>query len=71
MDWVEWTVAALGTALVGLLVYALYSEAHAEHFSLRKDQWQCTASHIQHSLVPAGKVLVPTQHSVCDKWERK
>lgn len=82
MDWVERVgVALMGlmgvafVALLGLGAYAIYDEITSDKFYLRKDEWRCSASHVETTLqtVVSDKsvVLVPVANAVCDEWSRR
>lgn len=50
------------------LPFAIYQEAVADKFELRKDQWTCSAEHT--NLIPMAKGgTIPV--TVCDTWQRK
>ena len=55
---------------VGVVGYLIYDDFTSEKFSLRKDEWSCTRSHNETRLMPSGKIIVPTVHTVCDQWSR-
>lgn len=67
---------ALAGAAVGVIAapFAIY-DAMQPTFTLRKDQWGCTANHTE--LISggyfAGKVWMPTTtpETVCDQWSRR
>ena len=79
IDWGFYlTMGLMGLMVGAFLIFvpiAIYQEANAETFDLRKDQWACTRSHTETitTLLPVGKVLIPstTTHTVCDQWSRK
>lgn len=68
-------VALIAALLLGIGAF-IYDACFAESFSLRKDTWGCTASHVETSttLVNYGNnVLVPvtSTDNVCDQWSRR
>ena len=56
----------LTAVVIIVLAFVVYDEVTSDKFELRKDQWECTASHQVVKLV--GKVV--TIQEVCDRWER-
>lgn len=56
---------------VSIATYVLYDHFVAETFELRKDTWECAAMHAEMILIPAGKITVHSQVTVCDTWKRK
>lgn len=59
------TVVMLFVGVPWFAIYC-YREAHAETFSLRKDEWRCTATHIETSSVKT----MHHEYAVCDQWTR-
>jgi hypothetical protein len=55
--------------------WAIYDEATSEKFYLRKDQWACTASHLEETttFVKSGNTDIPitSYTTVCDQWSRR
>ena len=73
-DWTDiimvgiiWFLGVMATGVFALLIWAMFSPT----FSLRKDEWECTASHKQYAIMMAGKVPVPTIYDECDNYKRK
>lgn len=61
--------------IVGIIGYAVYDEYVAEKFYLRKDQWVCTASHVEYitTTTKVGDQDIPQviPNTVCDQWTRR
>jgi len=83
MDWtfdhiMPWLV---GGAIVFLVIFiaaapfAIYADSKAERFSLKKDEWVCSASveRAETVYVNSGKVGVPvtTYSKHCTQWSEK
>lgn len=68
-------LALVTGCIVGAIAYIIYSNATVETFSLRKDSWECTATHPEthSSVMLVGKVMIPQTSStvVCDNYKRK
>ncbi len=75
MGWFLIIGIVLIAAFVLILPFALYAEYTAEKFSLKKDEWQCTASVERSSTtyVQSGSVLLPitTYSNHCTQWSAK
>jgi hypothetical protein len=72
---VDWLIILGCVALVLLLGYILYDDAHAEKFGLRKDQWICTANKVETTYIvtASGKGTtnwIPDVHSVCTQYTK-
>ena len=59
---------ALG--MTAIIIYVAIQEDRSPTFSLRKDQWQATASHQERTVVLVGKVPVSRERTVIDQWSR-
>lgn len=61
--------------IVALLPFSLYAEYKAEKFSLKKDDWACSASveRASTTYVQSGNVMVPltTYSKHCTQWTEK
>lgn len=83
MEWlfdhvVPWMMSAAIVVVVLLVIlapFAFYAEYTAEKFSLKKDEWVCSASveRASTTYVQSGNVMVPiTTHSKhCTQWTEK
>lgn len=60
----------LGGALI-VLICLMGVMLFSEKIPLMKSDWKCTASHTEKSFIMAGKIMVPTTKTVCDRYERK
>ncbi len=69
------SLGALIISVAGLIGYAVWDDAHAVKFSLRRDEWRCAASHRETStdIVTTGKVVIPviSTRTVCDRYDRR
>lgn len=74
-DHIGWFLIAFTVVLAGLFGVAIYQDSRAEKFSLRKDSWACTRSHVDTftTYIKIGDVMVPQFHTdtVCDQWSRR
>ncbi len=75
-DLLSWGFGALVLLVIVGLGFAIYDEATAETFDLRKDEWVCTVSHedIQTTWISGpNNSMQPliTTSTVCDRWERR
>lgn len=65
-------VALLILGLFGTLAYACYDHFVAEKFSLRKDQWHCSATHTETVMVSqtvgSNVIFIPTPVTSCVQW---
>lgn len=68
-------LVVLSVVVAGCALWAVYDAVTAETFSLRKDEWTCTASHEETvtTWIVVGNVQVPqiTTTTVCDQWTRR
>lgn len=83
MDWLMSWFMPLVLVLIVLLVilgvplaiYLLYASSQSPTFSLRKDEWACSASVERSSTVyvQSGNVMVPltTHYKHCTQWSEK
>ena len=66
------TIIALTIFGIG---YLIYDEVVSDKFYLRKDQWACTASHVETFVTyqKVGDIDVPITNTtvVCDQWNRR
>lgn len=84
----DWIFDHLGAAFILLLmailaigavvlVWAMIVSFNSPHFSLKKSDWRCTQSHIEHTpptYVKSGDIMVPVgggPSTVCDQWSRQ
>ena len=60
--------------LFAVIAWAIYDDATAEHYSIRKDKFRCTASHVETGgyFMQSGKtqMWIPTTTTVCDQYTR-
>ncbi len=73
-DWEDWLIRSVLVFLLGALVFIVVIAVVivvSPKMYLVKEHWKCTADHREQGLMMAGKVPVPTVHTVCDRWERK
>lgn len=82
-DWIEeyvmpWVMIGFGVLLIaGVIAFivALITWISSDSFSLRKDDWICTASHVEEvtTYVKSGDVQVPitSEYDECDQWSKK
>lgn len=62
--------------ILGLIGWAIWGDATAEKFSLRKDSFVCTASHQETQIIlqsfDGGKTQMPMPiiNTICDQWTR-
>lgn len=83
LDWmmehvVTWLVTLLIVGVVVVLIvapFAIYADMKAERFSLRKDEWSCSAS-VERPVttyIQSGNVMIPitsyTKH--CTQWSER
>lgn len=64
---VLWVLGGACVLIFALILWSMFSPT----FSLRKDEWECTATHKQYGMMMAGKVPVPTIYDECDNYKRK
>ncbi len=61
--------------IIPVACYKTYQDFTAETFSLKKTDWNCTATHsyTTTSTMIVGKAVIPqtTQHNDCVQWTRK
>ena len=61
--------------VIGVFVWAAFDAIFAETFSLRKDSWACTASHLETTHIPVTvnnvTTYTPSVSEVCDQWSRR
>ncbi|MCQ1856315.1 hypothetical protein, partial [Neorhizobium galegae] len=67
-DWIVMPLLVLLMVIfvIGLPV-AIYQEAVADKFELRKDQWTCSAQHTEFMPMAKGWLI---SVMVCDTWQR-
>jgi hypothetical protein len=70
---IVFAAAILAVCAVVIAPFVVW-DASQPHFSLRKDQWACTAAHdeVTSGGYFSGKVWIPTTSvsRVCDQWSR-
>lgn len=79
MDHVMPWIINVGIVLIVLLFvlapFAIYAEYKAEKFSLKKDEWSCTASveRPTTTYIQSGNVMVPitTYSKHCTQWSER
>lgn len=58
--------------LAGVLIYVLCIWLFLDGtFSLQKDEWVCSSSHVETVDAWEGKITVRRAQEVCDVWSRK
>lgn len=73
--WLAGSAIVFVVILIVLAPFAIYAEYKAEKFSLRKDEWNCTASveRASTTYVQSGNVLLPitSYNKQCTQWSAK
>lgn len=76
-DWGDWLViGCIGVSILALIAMPVgfVAEANADRFSLRKDEWKCTAARSEPYIVNTiiGRAIIPMayERTVCDQWSR-
>ena len=83
LEWIfdhifPWLIIAFVVFLffaIPAMIYAWVQDSKSPTFTLRKDEWQCTASRLVPvtTYVQSGKVLIPitSTHKDCTQWSEK